>query len=301
MTASTAALHHWWPKTVSKRWVADDGFVGCVGPDGRVHRSASKNWGPIRRGHTVKLIPDSASKTEWDLDFESDFDAADRNFSALIDWLETCHRTRKGGSLRERFEPIPATDDQLRMLTECVVSLAVRSPLHRASSLPWLEPGSTWRTQRDEEILIRANMVDNQRRFAEHIGTRAKFAVLHAEGGEFIFGDGFFQNLHGHVPPHDPRVMVPLTPALGVIIYRPFSMLVEPKLSSIVLSESEVLCCNQVVQFYSKDQLFFRSQKPTLVDEFKRGEHLEVPLEGSFIKELFDSIPGVQKPNTRLF
>lgn len=249
----------------------------------------------------MKLNPGSPDATEWDHDFEGDFHAADASFSTLIKWLETCRPGCKDGSLRDRFEPTFASESQLRMLTECVVSLAVRSPLHRESLIPWVDPDSTWRTIRDEQILIPANMADNQRRFADQIGTHAKFAALYTDKREFIFGDGFFQNLHGQVLPPDPRVLVPLTPTMAVVIYRPFSMMVEPRLSTIALTDSEVQVCNHFVQAYSKNELFFRSELPVLDAVFTCREHLALAPEGSFVELLFEGIPGVHEHSRRLF
>ncbi|WP_233259729.1 hypothetical protein, partial [Ramlibacter sp. WS9] len=76
------------------------------------------------------------------------------------------------------------------------------------------------------------------------IGGRAKFAVLFSSGKEFIYGDGFFNNVTGVGNPlHSPKIIAPITPMMAVIINRPTSFMVEPRLSTIVLSDDEVEAC----------------------------------------------------------
>jgi hypothetical protein len=49
----------------------------------------------------------------------------------------------------------------------------------------------------------------------------------------------------------------------------------QPELMTLRLLENEVEFINRTIQIYSRDHIFFRSQKPTITDEFTQHEHLE--------------------------
>lgn len=50
---------------------------------------------------------------------------------------------------------------------------------------------------------------------------------------------------------------------------------------------------NNVVQVYSRDALFYRSEKPDLIGDFTCGEHREFNAPGHKIDMLVEAIPGV--------
>ena len=205
--------HHWWPRCVSARWAADDGTTGWIKPDGSCIRVPPKELGLIGNAHHIKLGRHPGDATGWDSSFEREFDAADSNFPSVISWLESLkHEFMPHRELRNRFLSQSAADDQLRLLTECVVSLAVRSPMNREASVALAERlrGPIPNPQRN--TLIGANMRHSQRLIADSIGANGKFAVLFSHGREFIFGDGFFHNVKAVVnPPIGPKILAPIT------------------------------------------------------------------------------------------
>src|SRR5216117_1802369 len=187
--------HHWWPRCVSGRWAAEDGTTGWIKPDGSCIRVPPKELGLIGNAHHIKLGRHPGDSTDWDTSFEDEFDAADCNFPAVISWLESLkHEFMLHRELRERFLAQSASDDQLRLLTECVVSLAVRSPMNREASVSLAEHLRGPIPNPKRNALIGANMRRSQRLIADSIGANGKFAVLFSLGTEFIFGDGFFHN-----------------------------------------------------------------------------------------------------------
>jgi hypothetical protein len=48
---------------------------------------------------------------------------------------------------------------------------------------------------------------------------------------------------------------------------------------------------NQMVQIYSKDYLFYKSERPNLIKEFLKKKHLELEF-NECIENLFNDIPG---------
>ncbi|MDB5874633.1 MAG: hypothetical protein JWQ07_4075 [Ramlibacter sp.] len=286
--------HHWWPRCVSREWAAQDGTTGWMRPDGTVIRVPPAKLAMIGNGHHIKLAP-MGSATPWDSSFEHEYDNADTHFPAVISWLGSLDRHCDfERPLRERFVSQPAADNQLRALTESAVSLAVRSPRNREASVASAERLRGPLPERERNGLIGANMQRSQRLIADSIGANGKFAVLFTGGREFIYGDGFFHNVTAvHNPPQNPKILAPITPTISVIVSRPSRFTVEPRLSTMVLSDAEVELCNHAVQVYSREALFFRTEKPTLHDAFSRREHLKYASPDNPLERLIRSIPGV--------
>lgn len=297
MAKLKAEQHHWWPKCVSRHWAGTDGKVSRIEPDGRATRIPPHKLGSIGNGHHGKLSNSAGfSTTDWDFTFEQEFTNADNRFPEVISWLDSLkHLPLNKSSLEARFRAQRATDDQLRALTECAVSLVVRSPMNRdafasLSGRFGFPPASA----AERNAVISMNMLGKQRRMSESIGATGKFAVLFSTRREFIYGDGCFNNLHGAVdPPHYPKLLVPITPTIAVIVCCPTRYFVEPRISSIVLTDEEVRYCNHAVQVHARAELFSRSEFSELDSAFTIGErrmyaHLDNPID-----MLIRAIPGI--------
>ncbi|MCY1240051.1 hypothetical protein D9M72_528790 [compost metagenome] len=179
-------------------------------------------------------------------------------------------------------------------MTECAVSLAVRGPRNREASVAVAEHFRGVIATAERNVLIGLNMRNSQRVIADSIGTRGKFVAVYSEDKEFIFGDGFFHNVaNSQMAPHSPKLFVPITPRICILVCRPSSYMVEPKLSTLVLEEQEVDLCNHAVQVYSKNAIFFRSHQPVLHEDFRRDAHLLYQDPSNPIDNIIHSIPGV--------
>lgn len=297
-----SAKHHWWPECVSRHWAGADGMVGWMLPDGTLKRVPPAKLGMIGNGHHIKLASDPRVSTPWDQSFEPEFDNADTNFPGLIAWLDKLPRTEiAGADLRPRFLPHPASEEELRMLTECMVSLAVRSPRSREAAVAVAEHVRGPLPERERNSLIGVNMRRSQRLVSDNIGARAKFVVLFSTDREFIFGDGFFHDVAAVInPPMTAKMLVPVTPNISVVVCRPSAYSPTPCLFTLVLHQEEVERCNHAVQVYSRNALFFRSQEPVLDDAFSTGKHLAYEHPNNPVQSLLDSIPGVDRME-RLF
>lgn len=286
-----SARHHWWPECVSGYWATEDGTTGRVEPDGQCRRIPPKKLGRIRNGHHIKLSRNPSDSTHWDNSFECEFDTADNSFPEVISWLKNLNYNFKSSQkLCDRFLEQSADDDVLRKLTECVVSLAVRSPMNREASVSVAERLRGTIPKQEREMLIGSNMRNSQRMISDSIGARAKFAVLISQGKEFIFGDGFFQDVKSSI---NPKILTPITPNLSVIVTRPITFTVSPRLSTIVLTDDEVDQCNHAVQVYSCQELFFRSHQPEVVEAFTCNKHRRYTHPDNPIDTLLRSIPGI--------
>ena len=265
--------------------------------DGEVRRVPPARLGRIGNGHHVKLSRDPLEESPWDFSFEKEFDAADSDFPAVISWLQSLDRKFKvNNTLPDRFLSQPATEKLLCMLTESVVSLAVRSPMNREAYAAFSNLIDVRVSNREREAIIGINMRSAQRLVADSIGAHGKYAVLFSTGKEFIYGDGFFHNVEAVVNrPLDPKMLVPITPTMSVIVSRPMSFMAEPRLSTIVLTDEEVEQCNHAIQVYARDALFFRSDVPTLVEAFMSGERRTYARADNPVNTLVRSLPGIAR------
>jgi hypothetical protein len=291
--------HHWWPECVSRYWAAEDGRVGWIKPDGITIRVLPESLGQTGNVHHVKFGHNPDASDIWNFSFENEFNAADSDFIRVIAWLEGLSRESiKGRDLSDRFLSQPASDEQLFALTESVVSLAVRSPRNREASVALQELVRGTLPSRERNMLIGMNMRQSQRIIADSIGSNAKFAVLFSTLKEFIYGDGFFHNVNAVInPPRSPKMLVPITPTMSVIISRPSSFTMQPRLSTLVLTADEVGQCNKTIQIYSRQALFFRSEVPSLIDEFACGKHMEYASTDNPIDNIISAMPGIPPRN----
>lgn len=299
-----SALHHWWPACVSKHWKGEDGKVGWLKPDGTHVRLAHNSLGAIGNGHHIKLGL-NGNPSHWDESFESEFDNADTNFPAFIDWLGRLPKQEYSDStdLRDRFKPVETSDENLLRAVECVVSLAVRSPMNREASVSLAERlrgGTLPRGER--EVLAGLNLRRRQKLIVDDIGTRAKFSVFFSPKKEFVFGDGFYHNVqYAHPPLIAPVILAPITPCISVLICRPTQYMNNPKLSSIVLSDAEAEDLNLAVQVYSKNAVYFRDNIPVAHEEYLVGQHRMFTDAFNPASRLIYGVPGIPALGQSLF
>jgi hypothetical protein len=300
---SNSKKHHWWPICVSEFWKDSEGRTTRLSPDGAVVRSPPKRFGVIRHGHSIKLGAIPGEVTVWDHNFESEFQRADGNFPTTIRWLEGLDREHRprASTLTSRFLGQSAPEKNLRQLVECLVSLAVRSPMNRHAAVSWAEEVRGKLPERERNVLVASNMQNRQRMNADAFGARGKFAVIYSPDREFIFGDGFFHNITSPAgSPMSPKILAPLTPRMSVLFTIPLRYTTEPKLSTLAITAAEADALNRTVQIYAKDMLFFRSEAPEITEEFRRGMHLCYADPGNPIDTLIHGVPGVPPRDTSL-
>lgn len=288
--------HHWWPECVSEVWKDSCGFVTRLTPDGETRSAPPKNWGVIQNGHIVKIADDPSVFCPWDESYEHQFHNADSNFPKVIEWLEHGYSEdrRHLTDRPKRFTPMDIEDDMFSLVIECIVSLASRSPRTRDRAVALAEHFNGPLPPRKRDGLIGMNIRHFHRDVVRNIGGRGKVAVLYSPEKEFIFGDGFFHTLVSPpTPPHNPMILVPITPNIAVIYARPMQYSTEPRLVSIIANDEEVEAINESVQIHSRDMVFYRSQKPTIIEPFKRNLHLIYANNDNPIDYIIHAIPGI--------
>src|SRR5664279_3352082 len=273
--------HHWWPQALASFWKNETGIVHQLFPDGRVIEQANtKKFGHIKNGHLIKLHANPDIPTVWDESFEKKFGDIDGGIRTVIQWLESLpFEPRKNvANRRERFVPATQNWADLNRLLELMISLVVRGPRLRHSvqdTTEYFRKRMGMNDQPASKSLINMNLRDALERFMSSARNRGKFAVLHAIAGEFIFGDGF---LHTYTStanaPMTAEILVPLTPAIAVFWTIPSAYEPLPNLSTLCLEKDEVGVINHTVLVHSRDFIFYRSQKPDIIDAFAQQKHL---------------------------
>lgn len=270
------ARHHWWPGSLSRFWADKDGNAHRISWDGKEVSATPYNFGGVKNAHHIKMadIP-----TVWDENYEPKFGNIDGRFPSLVRWIESLGFVANTDNLplSQRAQPQPVTDEQFYTCAECAVSIAVRNPAFRNRIRLTVQSFRGSSIGEDElDRLIGLNQRDCQNLYMQAIGTRGKIAILVSKNSEFIFGDGFFHNFTStSTAPMTPRLILPLTPNYAVFYTKPVQFLSEPRLVTISLRRDEVQFLNDTVQVYSKDAVFYRTERPSLLSEFTQREFLE--------------------------
>lgn len=306
MAGLKSERHHWWPEAVSEHWADANGGVNWVLPGGEIRRSSPRNFGVIGNGHHIKLGMDSTADSPWDQSFEIAFQNADSEFPHIIAWLDTLGRCEPlfDQEISARILPQAVSDHRFATLIECLVSLAARSPMHREKGVALAEHHRGPLPEHERRVLIGLNIRSAHHNAVRNIGSRGKIMVIFSPGREFIYGDGFFNNLTVQGEHwHSPKLFAPLTPSIGVLFARPMSYTTEPRLVTLVTSPSETDALNIAVQTYAKNMLFYRSERPPIDESFMLGKHQVFRGDHNPVDQMIYNIPGIspRDPSRDLF
>ncbi len=125
--------------------------------------------------------------------------------------------------------------------------------------------------------------------------------IIYSPERELIFGDGFFHNILPPTP-HllNPKILAPITPWLAILYTQPMTYRIDPKLATLTINREEADALNFAVQVYAKNHLFYRSEKPAMVDAYTQGKHLLFADDKNAVDTLIHEIPGVGPRDTSL-
>lgn len=260
--------HHWFPKCISRGWAGPDGKINRTNSRGDTRRFHPKGIGYRPDGHNVLF----GSQGPWDSTFEPVFDRADNVFPSLIQWLNT--QVTPGA---KRLAGLMLGDRRAE-IGECLASIVVRSPRMRAQTERYVAQRQTqWagfkEPRRVEQTAVSA-ISGLQRDFAREMASRGKTAILIAPEPSFIFGDGMMHNLHDSTPlPLQAMAMVAFSPSIAVLWFCPGRQPLFPDAVMISLEAQEVGWFNDLVQIYSRDNLFHVQDKIVIHPSFTAQEH----------------------------
>jgi hypothetical protein len=271
-----SALHHWWPRSLSGLWAAEDGCVTQLAWDGTAARAPPANFGAITNAHHIKL----SEINPWNTSFEEAFCAVDNEFDALAEWLlglEVTHAS-PNATLQARLLPQTLTAERRMQLARCLASLIVRSPGFRNRvkvTVEYYQRRFGVEKPSVDKPLIAANIMHCYEEFTRAISHGGRFIVLVSTDQEFVFGDGFLQNFPPRAdPPLNPKCAIPLLPSVTVLFARSPEYRSQSELMTLLLNSAETNRLNEIVQVYSRDHIFFRIDSPDITEAFARREFL---------------------------
>ncbi len=166
--------------------------------------------------------------------------------------------------------------------------------MHRETAVSLAEHHRGCLPERERNSLIGVNIQRTLRNAVRNNGGRGKAMVILSPEREFLFGDGFFNNLtiqgeHWH----HPKILAPLTPWMSVLFTRPMSYRLEPRLVTLVASPAETDALNFAVQVYARNAIFYRSERPEVEEAFTCGRHKIFADNRNSVDSLIYEIPGI--------
>ena len=260
--------HHWWPQTISKHWRNSRGFINRVNAKGENSEVQPKSLAVIKNGHIIKLSDNPEKRTSFDQNFEHFFDKADFNSNAIIKSLS---EIRIKHFQYERVNPTKSnvfSPEDHELLIEIIVSLAVRSPMYRDGCIAIAEKLRGEIPPLEKDRLIAINIRDALKNITSQIRNEASIYLMLSKEKEFIFGDGFYHDIPTvTISSRSPTLVCPLTPHICVIIDAK-ERKKNDSLISVEINDEEVAICNDTVQIYSKNEIFYSNDKPILSEHF---------------------------------
>jgi len=258
-------------------------------PSGEVFDGGARSWGAINDGHNY--IHEKGEKSHYDFEFESAF-CIDGSFNSLIEKIELCVSNNRGDDFAaiNDFDP-----EDLDTILKYIASLVIRSPHYReqAASIMELTP-SIKRDNADKKNLIALNLSGKYEILVEALKGTGKFVFFYTDSNDFIFGDGFYQNISlNPISQISYRILVPLTPSIAILYIKPHSYNPEPRLFVKKANNEIVKLVNDMVEIYSKDFLFFVGDQPGTSNWFDDHNHYYADYEE--VDDLFASVPGVDR------
>ena len=282
--------HHWWPESLSINWVNNESLINVIKPDGRTFRSPPKKLGRIGGGHNV-ILNESSNLNHT---YESEFDVVDSDFKKVIKVLtEIVKSHHQNNNCESNYCEHTYDNVFLNKLCNCLISLLVRAPMSRNQIVGFIDEIGTPMSKKDLKLLSAVNISGKLDRVSKRLKDKGKFIILFSINCEFIYGDGFYHNISMNVlnSAIDDRILVPLTPHLAIMYVNPTQCMKEPRLMTLFANRELVMNVNNMVQLYSKEYLFYKSERPILKREFLQNEHFEVEF-SEYIEKLFNGIPG---------
>lgn len=273
-----SALHHWWPRSLSALWADTDGCVTQLSWDGTKTRSKPANFGAIKNAHHIKF----SEVDPWNTSFEQAFADADGQFADLAEWLLDLNAVDRPKALQlaDRFTGHALPERRRAQLAITLASLIARSPRSRNNIKLTVEHYRKAFGMADyaaEKKIIAGNMNGCLEVFARSLRMGGKFVVFVSDEREFICGDGFLHNFPPNAdPPFNPFCIIPLLPTLTMLYVRPRQSWKDPEVVTLRLTGDEVGVFNTIVQIYSCDAVFYRSQEPALLDCFRSRQFLQI-------------------------
>jgi hypothetical protein len=184
--------HHWWPKSLSRYWFNDEGFLHCIDTNEQDIISKPENFGQISNGHNI-IFDDSMNGV---FTVEQIFDTADGYMPKMVEWFELLiSKPTNDNSNMPLVIDSMGFEEHLNVVRECIISLIVRSPKYRYSKQQFTAQFRGSVEKRESMGLVAANIHQSYSALTSSFRDCGKLVIISSENSEFIYGDGFYSNI----------------------------------------------------------------------------------------------------------
>lgn len=269
-------------------WADSSEQLHSISPDGNVDPKKPKNrgFGVKHHGHAYDR------NSPWGGHFEDEYSQDDhlrgnveflRKLEPLVseknEWIALAKNNfSQGHSSGPTLNKYEIDKQKFSSILSSILLVMVRLPAFR-HRLEQSHPAFHFPPSED---LGKVKMLQKTREiknfFASAPVTNYRLLLLHSYFDEFVFGDGVYDQITSMADDPNSRgtALFPLTPNLCVFIYKSPTMAPGPKALSLEISKASVRKINELTQIYSCSTIFYRKDKPEIIDAFKQGRHLTV-------------------------
>ena len=272
------ARHHWWPIGLQKKsWIDQNGYVKSVNPSGELKDLNPRVHAKLSDGHNFFF----GKNAMWNSTFEHDFDAVDIAFPRTIQKLQLhMHKHLTLDKDKEvTWRRLSQSNSLLKELCASIASLSLRSPAHRhkiemtISDLHRVNDYDIYDRFSQKQIsnTVKGNIYGKLRQLTNDLFSRGVVTIVFSDQEDFIFGDGFFQNLpiSDFLAVLSPlKILVPITPKIS-LMYHELGKKILRAIYSYKASSDDVKMINEATQIHSKNWLFYKNKPPVIGDHFK--------------------------------
>lgn len=301
----TSKVHHWWPVTLQKYWADNNGDISWVKPDDATEKKRVKRRkvGKAFHGHTI------LRGNLWEYNFEEAFSGTDSSIPATIATLDTYKPfgptekkvpeisippQKNNWAFEGAYNFYRLDEETHRCLLALIYSLLIRSPAKRSvyenyAAVDGMKPcEEVGKGNMLDDWMIAKDMCENGSIWGQF------FILIFSPSAQFIYGDGNLDWLTSSLVSSlkGGRALLPLTPNLCVYFCTPMHTRPAPNCAALCAKPELVERINDIVQIYSGKQLFFRGQRPVLIDAFKSGEFRAIKNGSSGLIDSLDDIAG---------
>lgn len=283
---SSSREHHWWPVGLQQHW-SILGAVNSIDPSGEVQRKKYSNRRIAKKSHGHTVLRESE---HWKTNFEGSFQVADNvadevvkrllpmtDFSSAVSilWTALKQRFRRELKLSDFSRYFVIDSDFRKKLVLLSISLLIRSPANRhmlervGAQLGFVPHEETGKVNMLNQVRLMTDLYNGG--FSGNIFP----LVIFSNNKEFVFGDGLLDGMTSNAPSGSFRghALIPLTPHICIFLSSTFSVRSDRNARLLLAPDWLVEQINDATQVYSKQYLFYSTQKPKLTNSFISAEH----------------------------
>lgn len=291
---SNSREHHWWPVGLQRYWADENGDVSWIDYDGTTHKKRAQNRKIAKQSYGHTMLRNSA----WETNFEGEFDI-DSHVHQIVENIRALNPLITQPSSVSSYSPTFCRLDEgmHRNILLMLISLLVRSPANRFRYEQFPKIAGFPVSENTGKGNMRQQYLTAKRLCETGLISNQYFVFMHSAGEKFLFGDGIFDRITSGLMVFriSGMALVPLTPDTCVYFCTSRLMSANVNCASISAAPWMVRRVNDIVQIYSRKQIFFLGEAPLLNERFLREQFLEHEQRTDRLIAMLDDIAGYNR------